>query len=793
MDSSIPQRRLVIGPGGSGRSFVLRGWVEASGLDPNDGSVVGWLTGSLLRSPDESAVKKILKTKPTVLVVDDLQWFAEAALEVLLSGIDDIALWASRRPWPSNKTLQVFNDVLTERSAATRVGLLDAESFGQTIPGIVGSATSSEFIDRLFEATAGSVGLAADAIASNWNGDVEVLSEELIDAVRNRIDRCGADAHALVQMLALAPDLDTATAVEALDASFDGNSAQRGTRAGGVLDGDGHLIPLVRAAATADLTQSERAQIHDRFAIALTPTHPDAAVEHLVAGSGEIPGATDALVSAAERLQHTDPERALDLADQAEQSGMSNDEIVLVRAGAAFELGSSEALAHLDNVSSVTLPAAARLGFGIDLRDLRWESALGRPLSGDLADPMIALADCLWGSGFRIPAIPDPGPQAALIMAVTRGLIDLANGDAANALSELARAADDFDRIRPDTPIGITPHALGGLCGMMIGDISAAESLLTQAIDNQSGGVGEATTHRLLRSYVRLVDGDYRSALEDVRAGEGEHWTQRDRFLLAAIDAALARRSGDTARLRQAWLRADPVLVRQSTSWILADLFIELLAAGSKLGELRRVEPVAAGLIAQLERLPSTGPAPVASRWIELQLALAADDSDDRRLEAATRLSSCEPGDPRSEARILAGQAWSSIQLRTATEPGVLAVAEQVGAVGDGWEASRILGQAALDQSDPKVARRLLEAARMYAVEPTEEGGGGLVALGLSDREAEVAVLVAEGRTHKEVGAQLYISPKTVEHHVARIRQKLGATSRAELLATIREAVGSGS
>ena len=44
-----------------------------------------------------------------------------------------------------------------------------------------------------------------------------------------------------------------------------------------------------------------------------------------------------------------------------------------------------------------------------------------------------------------------------------------------------------------------------------------------------------------------------------------------------------------------------------------------------------------------------------------------------------------------------------------------------------------------------------------------------------------------DGRTHREIGAQLFISAKTVEHHVARIRQKLGAGSKAELLAAIRE------
>ena len=48
-----------------------------------------------------------------------------------------------------------------------------------------------------------------------------------------------------------------------------------------------------------------------------------------------------------------------------------------------------------------------------------------------------------------------------------------------------------------------------------------------------------------------------------------------------------------------------------------------------------------------------------------------------------------------------------------------------------------------------------------------------------------------EGRTHKDIGATLYISPKTVEHHAAHIRQKLGATNRAEMLAFLNEDLAS--
>ena len=46
--------------------------------------------------------------------------------------------------------------------------------------------------------------------------------------------------------------------------------------------------------------------------------------------------------------------------------------------------------------------------------------------------------------------------------------------------------------------------------------------------------------------------------------------------------------------------------------------------------------------------------------------------------------------------------------------------------------------------------------------------------------------LLLDGLTQKEIGARLYISPKTVEQHVARLRQKLVAGNRAELVAALR-------
>jgi two-component system response regulator NreC len=52
----------------------------------------------------------------------------------------------------------------------------------------------------------------------------------------------------------------------------------------------------------------------------------------------------------------------------------------------------------------------------------------------------------------------------------------------------------------------------------------------------------------------------------------------------------------------------------------------------------------------------------------------------------------------------------------------------------------------------------------------------------LSDREREVLVLVARGYTAAEIGAQLNLSPKTIETYRLRGMEKLGMRSRAALV-----------
>ena len=76
-------------------------------------------------------------------------------------------------------------------------------------------------------------------------------------------------------------------------------------------------------------------------------------------------------------------------------------------------------------------------------------------------------------------------------------------------------------------------------------------------------------------------------------------------------------------------------------------------------------------------------------------------------------------------------------------------------------------------------------ASRLALREATPAATGAVVDRGssgaLSRRGAEVAQLVAEGLTNREIGARLFISERTVESHVRTVLNTLGFTSRAQI------------
>jgi DNA-binding NarL/FixJ family response regulator len=89
-------------------------------------------------------------------------------------------------------------------------------------------------------------------------------------------------------------------------------------------------------------------------------------------------------------------------------------------------------------------------------------------------------------------------------------------------------------------------------------------------------------------------------------------------------------------------------------------------------------------------------------------------------------------------------------------------------------------GQALLS---PSVTRRVVDA---FAARPSTTSAPDRIR-GLTDREREVLELVGSGLSNDEIAHQLHMSPLTAKTHVSRIRTKLGARDRAQLVVVAYE------
>lgn len=93
-------------------------------------------------------------------------------------------------------------------------------------------------------------------------------------------------------------------------------------------------------------------------------------------------------------------------------------------------------------------------------------------------------------------------------------------------------------------------------------------------------------------------------------------------------------------------------------------------------------------------------------------------------------------------------------------------------------EAMRIVGRGG-KILDPSSSAAIIEQIRRGNVVTEEDR----IAQQLTERELRILDLIADGLTNREIGEQLFLSEKTVKHHVSDILGKLGLSRRVEAAA----------
>lgn len=826
-------RAVLVAPSGHGKTGVLD-FVAAA----HEGPVVTVRGRRYERDEDLAALddlvpagtiegdarRSVLDALPdgALLVVDDAQWLDAASARVLAAVADrlgdrDVGVVVARRPGDQPAT--GLDRVL---GTTVRLGPLDDVALGEHLALLLDVAVAPELVDAVLTRTEG-VPALADALVAGWRDDGRLAGGRLgdpagpdpaptatVDAVRRRLDELDPAATAVLGVLALGAALDDRglAAVAGIEAD-DLLSALAELRAGGLLVPDhDDVVAVVAETVRRSTTPAELRARHGAVVAALRERGAPVAtlVEHVVAADLAGDDAAGVLVQAATAVLLEDPDEAERWLERAVTAGAPAPGLAGCRAVAAWGRGhAEEALIRADDVAAdapVEDRDRARSVRAAVLADRGLWARAAADLAAVEADPAAAPAavTALVATGDPVAArlhldepagaVPSPGPLS-LAADAARGaatsLLAAVAGDGALDLTGFADAAELSER-RPVGPVPITPHALGAVVATAAGELTVARDLVERGRRHEVGGPAHARRLRLLEGWVALREGRW-DRVEGVLA---ETPTVEDptpqAVLVAALEAGLARRAGDLPRLLAAWERAEPLLARQPVSPFAVEPTAELVIAAHRLGRGDRVVPVVAALEAVTEAVPLWA---LVLDWLLLQAAVA-DDDGDGVAERARAVGARGVPAPRLAALAPAATAWLAVLEGEVHEDQVLGAAEGLVDAGLVWEASRLVGQGAVRTTDPALARTLLERARdTKGLLPAERGDDGAEAAAcgpsvLSERELEVGALVLDGLTHKEIGAQLYLSPKTVEHHVAKIRQKLGVGTRAEMLAALR-------
>lgn len=731
-----------------------------------------------------------------VLLVDDAHQLDDADLRDLhrLATTTAVRLVVAARPWPRTPALAELLDLAQGQlvpapfdQAQVRAALparLRTDRLAEFVHAQTGGVPG--FVDRLARSLTGEPDVPAAALAE-FRPELARLDDEVLRFL------LAADAGVALHLDLLAELLETPDVHDIVEAA----------RATGLIGTAGSLLPIAQRAVRALVPVERRALLRQRLAElqlarggqVLPLMRPLATT-----GIGGVSAAT-AFEAAAREALPGDPPLAARLYGAAITAGTPAIDVGARRAEALALAGDLDgALRLADEVLATEDAPRRKAAAAVAAAALAHRGQLAR--SAQLyrwagVHPLATLAAIGTGEPTETPE-PD-GPPTSLSSALdlmARGVRESVTGTPTTALSMLVRAAGTLEPVGRSVLLPDSPAALGALLALHCGELATATSLLERAIAAGTGGAPLATRHRLLLAWIAMTRGELSDATAALTALP-RTLEPRDHLFAVAIELGVARRAGDAATLGRAWLQAGEAVLRHPVDLFTFLPLSELTMAAARLRDANRL---ATHLDQARLLLAGLGDPPLWAtplRWGGLHAAILAGRRDDAG-EHAAALATAAERDEHFATFAAAARCWLGVADGTIDPDAVEDAAHGLHAGGFTWDAARLAGRAATKTSDRAAMVRLLDCARMVQGKPvsarrasTSDVREAPAEVNLSERELQVAELVVSGMTYKDVGDRLFISAKTVEHHVARMRQRLGATSRSELLSQLRTLVGS--
>jgi DNA-binding CsgD family transcriptional regulator len=811
-EPTAPVKILVSGGIGTGKSSVLapiRSALRAAGV------------AVLTRPPRDGDA-------PTAaVVIDDAHLLDDDELGELIERVADPAstVVVAAEPLAQRPSLRALSTAMERENPVVLLGALTPAEVGRNTAETLGAAPSSEIVRSLMVATAGLPFLLRPAIAAAGAPDGEAPGAAIASAARfaliERLRRIEEPVLDTLLISSLSPELGPDDVAAALRiGAEEAQALVDRARASGLIE-PSHNHAFLRSVHNCIAQIIGTARHHDTeisllvSQIELSTLSGDLALRMAEHGLRDDRLAA-ALADLASR-SHDLPIRAARLYRAAADAGATALSARLADALALtgdFATASRLADQLLGSDDAAERAAAVRVAASVAVHDgnvahaaelFRWlgpcpdafVSAAGAIVAIAAGDPQAARA----ALGTESAGPPTSTARAARSLA--EGLLLSLDQPFPVAVARLGQSISTEPQsagVSPDTPAAlVTLAALHG------GDPVRARSVIGRAVrgGSQTSAADEpfvSHRHRLLLGWVRMQDGQLPAATADVASLADVTLHRRDALWAAALQTAIARRSGDTGAVQKHWYAAMEVLAEYSMDLFSLLPLGELWVAAARMRQVDRLQHTLAEAFGLLESLGNPVLWSVPLHWAGVHAGILAN-SPEAVAPHGQALTVAAAHSAFAKALANAGRTWLRVLANQVDIDEVATAARGLSQFGLTSDATRLASQAALQTPDGRVSGAMLQLARdlkqtaaldqapgpePVAAETPSTGPSRPASSRLSDREREVAELLLLGMPYRDIGSQLFISAKTVEHHVARIRRRLGAESRSEMLSMLR-------